>query len=139
MKYLIGHVAALVIIGVFTSGLPAQETKDDQSKRVEKILKLAVQNLKSTLKEGNDNLKESAMEVVKELKEVYPQAKLSGTIIPLMQILRTHPDNSMRILSALTLKEIGDEKAFFAITEAAKFDSSSIVRQICAGIRKEVQ
>ena len=79
------------------------------------------------------------MEVVRNLKQAYPNANLSNTIIPLMSILRTHSDNSMRILAALTLKEIGDEKAFYAITEAAKFDSSNVVRHICSGISRDLK
>jgi len=139
MKNLMKYAAGLLIVGIFTSLLSAQDTKDDQSKRVEKILQLAVKNLRVTLQGSNDNLKESAVEVVKDLKEAYPQAKLSGTIIPLMTILRTHSDSGMRILAALALKEIGDDKAFYAITEAAKFDSSSVVRHICASIEKETK
>jgi hypothetical protein len=130
-------MAALLTAIVCTAVLSAQEIKDEQSKNVEKILQLAAQNLKITLKGGHDNLKESAMEVVRDLKKAYPQAKLSGTIIPLMTILRTHSDNGMRILAAMTLKEIGDDKALYAISEAAKFDSSNVVRHICAGITKE--
>ncbi|NUM80051.1 hypothetical protein HUU42_04535 [bacterium] len=136
MKTMMRFIAVVLTAGVFASALAAQESADEQNKRVEKILKLAVQNLKVTLKGNNDNLKESAMAVVRDLKQAYPQAKLSGTIIPLMNILRTHSENSMRILAALTLKEIGDDKAFFAISEAAKFDSSSVVRHICASITK---
>ena len=139
MKNLMRYMAVLLAVTVFTPALYAQESKDEQSKRVEKILQLAAQNLKITLKGSNDNLKESAMEVVRDLKQAYPDAKLSSTIIPLMSILRTHSDNSMRILAALTLKEIGDEKAFYASTEAAKFDSSNVVRHICAGISNELK
>lgn len=139
MKNLKSFLIMLFVVTVFLPALYAQENKDGQNKQVEKILSLAAQNLKITLKGSNDNLKESAMEVVRDLKLAYPDAKLSSTIIPLMSILRTHSDNSMRILAALTLKEIGDDKAFYAISEAAKFDSSNVVRHICAGISKETK
>lgn len=134
MKSLMSYMAMFLAVAIFTPALYAQESMEDQNKRVEKILQLAAQNLKETLKGSNDNLKESAMEVVRDLKRAYPEAELSRTTIPLMRILRTHSDNNMRILAAMTLKEIGDEKAFYAIAEAAKFDSSNIVRRICAGI-----
>jgi hypothetical protein len=139
MKNLMLYFVAFWVLGVIPPLVSGQDTQDQDKERVEKILQLAVRNLKLTLKGDNDNLKESAMEVVKELKQAYPQARLSGTIIPLMQILRTHADNGMRILAALTLMELGDERGLYAIKEASRFDSSSFVRHICASIQKEIE
>ncbi len=139
MKTIILYIAVFLTLDVGPAVLSAQEPQEGDQERIENILRLAVKNLKGTLQSDNDNLKESAMQVVRELKQAYSQARLSGTIIPLMQILRTHSDNGMRILAALTLMELGDERGLYAIKEASRFDSSSIVRHICASIQKEIE
>ncbi len=126
-------VAMLISVAL----LAAQESRDGYDQRIEKILKMAAQNLKGTLQNGSDELKESAMEAVKDLKREYPQAKLTGTVIPLMQILRSHPEQNMRILAALVLKEIGDDRGIYAIKEASQYDTHEIVRHVCASIQRE--
>jgi hypothetical protein len=119
---------------LFCGNAPAQEETDGYNARIENILKLAVQNLKGTLQNGSDELKESAIAVVKELKQAYPQAKLTGTVIPLMQILRSHPETNIRLLAAMTLREIGDERGLYAIKEASVYDTHQIVRHVCASM-----
>jgi nitrogen fixation/metabolism regulation signal transduction histidine kinase len=125
---------ALLVSAAVVSG---QEKKDGYDERIENILKLAVKNLKATLQAGSDELKESAMEAVTDLKREYPNAKFSGTVIPLMQILRSHPEQNMRILAALVLKEIGDDRGLYAIKEASQYDTHGVVRHICASIQAE--
>lgn len=134
MRTPIALLTALCAVLLFCGTVQAQEETDGYNARIEKILKLAVQNLKGTLQNGSDELKESAIEVVKDLKQAYPQARLTGTVIPLMQILRSHPETNMRLLAAMTLKEIGDERGLYAIKEASVYDTHQIVRHVCASM-----
>lgn len=119
--------AVLWLLMIVSSVLVGQE----RSENVEKILDLASRNLEATLKQGNDNLKESAIVVISELMREFPGTDLNNTVIPLMSILRTHGQPGMRILAAMTLRELNNDEAMFALQEAARFDSNQTVRHIC--------
>jgi hypothetical protein len=119
--------AVLWLLMIVSSVLVGQE----RSEKVEKILDLAARNLEVTLKQGNDNLRESAIVVVSELSREFPGIDLNNTVIPLMSILRSHAQPGMRILAAMTLRELKNDEAMFALQEAARFDSNQTVRHIC--------
>ncbi|MCB0832637.1 MAG: hypothetical protein KDC45_04175 [Bacteroidetes bacterium] len=125
----------LVLAATFllTAVVVGQDKKAED--RHARILQLAEQNLKLTLTKGNDDLKESAMAAVADLRREYPAQQFTTTAIPLMRILRTHEESGMRILAAMTLKEIGDERGSFAIYEASKFDNNQTVRHICSSLK----
>ncbi len=103
----------------------------------EAVLKRSEANLKITLNGRHEALKESAILAILDIKTTYPECRLEGTIIPLMRILRTHSDPNMRVLAALALYEVSDDKALYAIKEAARFDGSPLVRHICLSIQAE--
>ncbi len=98
-----------------------------------RILELAEKNLQQTLQNGSDMLKESAMEVVMDLRKEFGVDQ-SRTIVPLMAILRNHSDSGMRMLAAFTLKELADERGLYAIREASRFDNNKTVRHLCASL-----
>jgi len=101
---------------------------------VEQKLKAAEENLIQSLKGDNDNLKESAIQVILELKQAYPEFKFNKAVIPLMRILRQHENQNIRILAALTLYELGNESGVYAVKEASKFDDNKMVRHICSSL-----
>lgn len=53
-------------------------------------------------------------------------------VIPLMDVLHRDPDESSRIVAALALCRIGDERGTFAVKRAATFDGSGKVRTLAA-------
>lgn len=53
-------------------------------------------------------------------------------VIPLMGVLHTDPDETTRIVAALALCRIGDERGTFAVKRAAIFDGSEKVRTVAA-------
>jgi len=118
---------------ILTMALIVLATSANAQDRQSRILKLAEQNLQRTLSQGSDMLKESAMEAVVDIRKSLG-AEQSRTVIPLMNILRTNSDPSMRILAAFTLNELKDDKGLYAIKEAARFDPNQTVRHICASL-----
>jgi hypothetical protein len=122
------------VLLVFAIGLTASPAFADYP---EAILKRSEANLKITLNGRHEALKESAILAILDIKSMYPECRLDGTIIPLMRILRTHTNANMRVLAALALYEVGDDRALYAIKEAARFDTSQLVRHICLSIQAE--
>jgi len=53
-------------------------------------------------------------------------------IIPLMAVLRTHPDQDVRVAAAWALCKIGDARGVYAVRMSAKFDENSKVQTTCA-------
>jgi len=58
--------------------------------------------------------------------------KCPQAVIPLMAMLHEGTSENCRIVAALSLCMLGDERGTFAVKRAAKFDSSRKVRTICA-------
>lgn len=129
MKRTIVFFVAAMALMVWSNPAAAGE-KDD-------ILKLASKNLKLTLTKSSDMLQESAILAVLDIKSTYPETDMKDVILPLMRILRTHQDPSLRVLAALALYEVGDGRALWAIQEAVRFDSNHIVRHVCASMYNE--
>lgn len=57
---------------------------------------------------------------------------VSEGIIPLMKMLHNEKSEAARIIAALSLTKIGSDKAVFAVKQAARFDESERVRNLCA-------
>ncbi len=58
--------------------------------------------------------------------------KAEQAIIPLMRMLHNEKTEEGRIIAALSLSKIGTGKAVFAVKQAAVFDSSERVRNLCS-------
>lgn len=52
-------------------------------------------------------------------------------VLPLMNILHTDKSIEARIMAALSLFKIGNEKGMYAVKRAIKFDESQQVRRMC--------
>jgi HEAT repeat protein len=85
----------------------------------------AVVNLMIGLKSDNLGLKQSSAFMLGELKA-------QEAVVPLMAILRSQEPECCRIVAALALCRIGDERGVFAVKRAVKFDESVEVAQKCA-------
>ncbi len=115
-----GAVAALLI----AIAVPAfAADKVPVTPRISKDL--VVTNLMSGLSSDNKGLKESAAFMLGEEKSI-------RAVVPLMQMLRSDPDESSRIVAALSLCRIGEPRGAYAVKQAAKFDASERVRTLCA-------
>lgn len=73
------------------------------------------------------------------MKGENPRLKLDQTVIPSMKILREDTNYSMRILAAMALFELRDERGLYAIREAARFDGHQTVRHICSSMIKQAK
>lgn len=58
--------------------------------------------------------------------------KCPKAVIPLMTMLHQDKEESSRIVAALSLCLLGDERGTFAVKRAAQFDDSARVRMLCA-------
>lgn len=52
-------------------------------------------------------------------------------VIPLMNVLKSDPNPEARIMAALSLYKIGDERGLFAVQRAVDYDQNEQVRKIC--------
>ena len=83
------------------------------------------QNLIIGVKTENLGLKVSASYYLGERKS-------SSGVIPLMHVLRNDESPEARIMAALSLFKIGDERGIFAVKRAIEFDKNEQVRNMCA-------
>jgi HEAT repeat protein len=84
-----------------------------------------VKNLINNLKSENKGVIESSAYMLGEFKS-------KDALIPLLAILHTSPDESTRIIAALSLSKIGTDRGIFAVKQAVEFDDSPRVRVLCA-------
>ncbi|MGE5313860.1 MAG: HEAT repeat domain-containing protein [Acidobacteriota bacterium] len=84
-----------------------------------------VKNLLQNMKSGNKGVCESSAYMLGELKA-------KEGVIPLLAMLHSSPDESCRIVAALSLSKIGAARGLFAVKQAVKFDESPKVRLVCA-------
>ncbi len=87
----------------------------------EKVAKNLIANLASE----NKGVRESSAFMLGELR-------IEEGIIPLMAILHDDPNESSRIVAALSLSKIGEARGTFAVKQAVRFDESQRVRLVCA-------
>lgn len=60
------------------------------------------------------------------------ERKSKKAVIPLMKVLRNDSVAEARIMAALSLYKIGDERGIFAIKKAMEFDEDKQVKQMCS-------
>lgn len=60
------------------------------------------------------------------------EQKSQKAVIPLMDVLRTDSAAEARIMAALSLYKIGDQRGIFAIKKAIEFDKNEQVRKMCS-------
>ncbi len=126
-------LAIMTVLAAAGKNVYADESYDYKLIKV-KTLERAEQNLIRALKSNSLALQSSAVEVLFDIKRSYADFTLMKGVVPLMKVLRTHPDQNTRILAALILYDIQDGRGLWAIKEASKFDGHPTVRHICGSI-----
>ncbi|MFC2084561.1 HEAT repeat domain-containing protein [Bacteroidota bacterium] len=86
---------------------------------------MIIDNLLEGIKSENEGLKVSSSYYLGE-------READKALIPLMSILHNDKLEEARIMAALSLFKIGDERGLFAVKNAAEEDQSQIVRRMCA-------
>jgi hypothetical protein len=129
MKTVFNLAALLVVAGMAMSFTPGASDTDDTIS--EKVLGYAEKNLSNTLGQYNQDFNLSAVEVIYDLKRMYPDMSFKKAVIPMMRILRNHQDQNVRVMAAMLLQQIGDGRGTWAVKEAARFDDSKLVRHVC--------
>ena len=124
MKTLIRFVFAFALIFMISNASNAQPA-DMTEKEYNQFLI-------SALKDSNIGLRGSAVELLGERK--VPEA-----VDPLVNMLKTEKNNSVRILVALALHKIGDNKALPALKKSSQRDKCSSVRHVARAIVREME
>lgn len=118
-KQVVILAAALLIMSfTFTFAQPV-----DNNGKVD-LSKASIENYLEGLNSDNNGLRLSCAYYLGEYK-------VSDGIIPLMAMLDKNNPESERIMAALALTKIGTGKAIFAVKQAAQFDNSERVRNLC--------
>ncbi len=65
--------------------------------------------------------------------------KSEKAVLPLIKMLHSEKEESARIQAALSLIKIGNAKGIFMVKQAAKFDESQRVRNLCNKFYKASQ
>lgn len=130
----LGFLAAAILL--WSAVAYADDGGNARTKRQNAILNAAEMNLALTLKTVDGDFLESVIASVTDIKRTYSDKDMDLVVIPLMKILRNHPDSNFRILAAMALHDIGHDAGVYAVKEAARFDNSKTVRHICLHMAK---
>lgn len=122
MKTTVAILAAVVLVLMTASIATATDTSKGLTPGQ---YASAEENLLIGLASDNQGLVEGSANMLGELKS-------SKAVIPLMKLLRDGEQESTRIVAALALCQIGDERGLYAVKRATQFDDSERVAQRCA-------
>jgi HEAT repeat protein len=114
-------VTMALLLFFFTGSMYSQDSIKVVSKKSTEEIEL---NYIAGVKAANLGLKVSAAYYLGERKS-------EKSVIPLMNMLKSDPSPEARIMAALSLYKIGDEKGVFAIHRAGDFDDNEQVRKMC--------
>ena len=90
------------------------------------------QNLIQCLKDDNIGIRSSAAQLLGERKVVQ-------AVDPLIQVLQNEKDFKVRIVAAIALHKIGDEKALPVLKKVAQTDRNKTVRRVLSGIVQDLE
>lgn len=128
---------ALAVLILLLFALPAklysQISVDDITGSVKvELKKKAIENLKAAILSDNPGVRKSA---------IYHAGyyRVKETVSSLMKQLKREEDPSIRILIALSLYKLNDEKALNLIKELSYSDSDPKVRRMCSAIFNEYE
>lgn len=122
MKTLVRLSLALVLTVFLTNGLLAQPVDEKEYD----------QYLIKSLQDENVGIRSSAAQLLGERKVV-------EAVKPLVTLLTTEDNASARIVVAMALYQIGDEKALPTLKKVATNDKSKTVRHIVAAIVQKLE
>jgi HEAT repeat protein len=110
-------VAIAVTVALATPAIGADKDEMCKSQTVASLL--------MAIRSDNEGLRESAAFILGEMK-------CTRAVVPLMQILHDAEKESTRIIAALALSRIGEERGAYAVKQAVKYDVSRHVQVLCA-------
>jgi HEAT repeat protein len=111
----------LILLTITSLGLAAEPAKETRLLNKD----IFIENYLIGLHSENNGLMSSSAYYLGELKS-------EEAVIPLMKILKSSDEEELRIVAALALLKIGDERGIYAIKKAIRFDESKRVSDICA-------
>ncbi|MFC2084686.1 HEAT repeat domain-containing protein [Bacteroidota bacterium] len=91
------------------------------------ITDFAIENLKRCINSENDGVRRWGVYFA-------GYYKVEETVIPLLSVLDNDNDENIRVLAALSLYRIGDNRGLFAIKRTIIFDESEKVKRFCTAI-----
>lgn len=122
MKPLYQFFTVLLITLLFASVVSAQDSTKVKKRVTEDMIE---ESLLTGAKSSNEGLKISSAYYLGETKS-------STAVIPLMAILRDDPNPQARVMAALSLFKIADERGIFLIKNIAnKDDENETVKKMC--------
>jgi hypothetical protein len=116
------HLVALLVLMLMAS---AAFGGTDVGARLHAEQETIENGLLSDLQCENCTVRQNAMYELGEIGS-------SHAVLPLLSVLHNDPMESTRIVAALALCRIGDERGTYAVQQAASFDGSAKVRATCA-------
>jgi HEAT repeat protein len=120
------NLTKVVLIGGMLMVTSLAYAKNDPSELNRKN-KIAVENLKVGIKSDNSGLKKSSIYYA-------GYYRITETVPALTEQIKKESDPKTRILIALVLYKIGDEKGIGLVKELAAKDSNPEVRRMCTCI-----
>ncbi len=119
MKTLMKLSFALILTVFLTSGLVAQNQPVDGKEYDQYLIK--------SLQDDNVGIRSSAAQLLGE-------RKVADAVKPLTKMLTSEENTSARIVAAMALYQIGDEKVLPTLKKVATSDKNKTVRQVVAAI-----
>lgn len=123
MMKVIFRISLVTVLGLFFASVllakqPSEEAYD--------------QFLIKCLKDKNFGIRTSAAELLGE-------RRVESAVKPLVKMLKTEPKYTGRIVVALALYKIGDEKALPELKKVARWDKCKTVRHVVAAIVQKME
>jgi uncharacterized membrane protein len=116
-------ISFLLVIILFTGSMLFAQDTTEVKKRVTKDM--VEENLLIGAKSENEGLRISSAYYLGETKS-------KAAVIPLMGILKNKKSTEQaKIMAALSLFKIGDERGIFAIKQAIEFEENKTVQKMC--------
>ena len=120
MKY--KTLFVIIVIFMFTDLLYSQDSLEVVSRITDEDIEI---NYLKGIESDNLGLRISSAYQLGERKS-------KKAVIPLMDALRNDSSVEVRIMAALSLYKIGDQRGIFAIKKAIDFDKNEQVKQMCS-------
>ncbi|MBN1448954.1 MAG: hypothetical protein JXA28_13575 [Bacteroidetes bacterium] len=130
MKKMLSALALVAAVLMF----PVSSQAQDAPALSDKQLELIKTNVLANLHHSSLEVRASTMQLLIDMKKIYPQYDLNYAVIPMMETLKSDPKPEFRILAALALYHLNSELGRFAVERRAKFDENDRVARQCASL-----
>jgi hypothetical protein len=98
-------------------------------------LGLIEENIVVGLQTGIPGVQADLAQLVRDLKDLYPDEELSSLTIPLMAIMHDESaDMPVRMIATLALDRLSSPKGDFAIEQMARFEDHPSLKRLCIAL-----